>query len=71
MKKSLIIAVIIASAVVAIAACSKGPAEPAGQSVDNAGKAVVDTVTPTGPLQKAGKTVDKAANTAADSMQPS
>ena len=39
----------------------KGPAEKAGQSVDNAAQKVKDTVSPPGPAEKAGRAVDNAA----------
>jgi predicted small lipoprotein YifL len=45
---------------VSLAAChQEGPAEKAGQSLDNAGQKVQDTINPPGPAQKAGRALDK------------
>ncbi len=43
-----------------LSACSKGPAEKAGEKVDNAATAVKDAITQPGPAQKAGQKVDQA-----------
>ena len=45
-----------------LAAChQEGPAEKAGQSLDNAGQKVQDTLNPPqGPAQSAGRKVDRA-----------
>src|SRR5262245_25106928 len=41
--------------------CEKGPAERAGERVDNAARAVRDTVNPpSGPLEAAGRKIDDA-----------
>jgi hypothetical protein len=40
----------------------KGPAEKAGQSVDNAVQKAKDTISPPGPAEKAGRAVDKTLN---------
>jgi hypothetical protein len=41
--------------------CQKGPAERAGEQVDNAARAVRDTVNPpSGPLEAAGRKIDDA-----------
>ena len=60
MKKTIVAISVIAIILVALSACQKGPAEKAGQALDNTGKAVVDTVNPSGPAQKAGKKIDQA-----------
>jgi hypothetical protein len=39
---------------------NKGPAQKAGQKLDNAKEKVEDTVDPKGPSEKAGRKVDKA-----------
>jgi hypothetical protein len=38
----------------------KGPAERAGEKIDNAGKNLKDAVDPRGPAAKAGDAIDKA-----------
>ncbi len=40
----------------------KGPAEQAGQNVDNAVQKAKDTISPPGPGEKAGRAVDKTLN---------
>ena len=41
--------------------CQEGPAERAGEKVDNAARAVRDTVNPpSGPAQEAGRKIDDA-----------
>jgi hypothetical protein len=48
-------------ALVAFAGCEdKGPAEKAGQSIDQGIQNAKDAVTPPGPVEKAGRNVDKA-----------
>jgi hypothetical protein len=49
---------------IAFAGCEaeKGPAEKAGQSVDNAVQKAKDAVNPPGPGEKAGRAVDKTLN---------
>ena len=49
------------TAVIALsfAGCEKkGPAEKAGEKLDNAGKNIKDAVTPDGPAEKLGEKVD-------------
>lgn len=41
---------------------SQGPAERAGERIDNAAKDVKDAVDPRGPVEKAGAAVDNAAD---------
>ncbi|MBF5095288.1 hypothetical protein F1643_13265 [Azospirillum sp. INR13] len=46
---------------VAVAAChNEGPAERAGESIDNAGQNIKDAIDPPGPAEKAGRAVDRA-----------
>ncbi|GLR83070.1 hypothetical protein HUE56_05360 (plasmid) [Azospirillum oryzae] len=48
---------------VAVAACHKdGPAERAGESIDNAGQRVKDAIDPPGPAEKAGRAIDRTVN---------
>jgi hypothetical protein len=57
--------------VILLAGCeTQGPAEKAGESVDNATQGVQDAVTPPGPMEKAGESVDKAAEGAKDAVTP-
>ncbi len=45
----------------ALAACDdKGPAEKAGEKLDDAGQSVKDAINPPGPAEKAGRDIDKA-----------
>ncbi|HEX7776273.1 MAG TPA: hypothetical protein VF449_07075 [Parvibaculum sp.] len=45
----------------ALAGCDdKGPAEKAGEKLDDAGQSVKDAVNPPGPAEKAGRDIDKA-----------
>lgn len=49
------------SILAAFASCTKkGPAEKAGESMDEAIENVKDAVDPKGPVEKAGEKVDKA-----------
>ena len=41
-------------------ACNKGPAESAGEKIDDAAQKLKDKVDPPGPGEKAGRKVDKA-----------
>ncbi|KAA2213954.1 hypothetical protein [Teichococcus oryzae] len=44
-----------------LAACNEGPAERAGEKLDNAGAAIRDTVDPPrGPVERAGRSIDRA-----------
>jgi hypothetical protein len=46
-----------------LAACSEGPGERAGRSLDNAGAAIRDTVDPPrGPVERMGRSIDRAVN---------
>jgi predicted small lipoprotein YifL len=50
-----------AASLMALAAChQEGPAQKAGQSLDNAGQKIQDTISPPGPAESAGRKVDKA-----------
>jgi hypothetical protein len=62
MLRKMIIGMAIALPVMgALAACDdKGPAEKAGEKIDNAGEAVSDAINPPGPAEKAGRNVDDA-----------
>jgi hypothetical protein len=54
---------LLAGAVVLGAGCrSEGPAEQAGEKVDQGIQNVKDAVNPPGPVEKAGRAVDKALN---------
>jgi hypothetical protein len=45
----------------ALVACDdKGPAEKAGEKLDDAGQKVKDAIDPPGPAEKAGRSIDKA-----------
>ena len=61
MRMSLLTAA-VASMLVGLAAChQEGPAERAGQSLDNAGQSVSDALNPPqGPAQSTGRKVDRA-----------
>ena len=56
------LACVLGGAIALGAGCEaeKGPAEKAGESVDNAAKNVKNTVSPPGPMEKAGQAADKA-----------
>jgi len=57
------IGVMLGLAIIALAGCeTKGPAERAGENVDNAVQNAKDAVNPPGPVEKAGRAVDKAVN---------
>lgn len=45
-----------------VGCAEKGPAQKAGQSIDNAAQKAKDAVDPPGPVEKAGRSVDKAVN---------
>ena len=56
------LAFVLAGAFTLGAGCEseKGPAEKAGEKIDNAAKDAKDAVSPPGPGQKAGENIDKA-----------
>ena len=57
--------------VILLAGCeNSGPAEQAGQGIDNAAGEVKDAVTPAGPVEKAGESVDNAAEGVKDAVTP-
>jgi hypothetical protein len=67
MKMSLItpagLASLLIGATVFCTGCeSKGPAERAGENIDQGVQNVKDTISPPGPGEKAGREVDKALN---------
>ncbi len=49
---------------------NQGPAEQAGENIDNAARNVQDAVTPPGPVEKAGQSVDNAAEGVKDAVTP-
>ncbi len=69
MKQTIIIVTILAFAIFGLAAWQRGGVEKVGHSVDKAGKALVDTVTPAGPAQKAGRNIDNAAQSAKEALR--
>ena len=61
MKQLLLLTVCSLSILAALASCKKkGPAEKAGEKMDQAIENVKDAVDPKGPVEKAGEKVDKA-----------
>lgn len=46
----------------AMTGCQEGPAENAGEKIDQAGRNLKDAVSPPGPGEKAGRAVDDAVN---------
>jgi hypothetical protein len=58
---SKVVAVFLCGIAMGITGCvQKGPAQRAGEKIDNAADALRDTVDPPGPAQKAGRAVDRA-----------
>jgi len=52
---------LVLAATLALAGCAKkGPAEKAGEAIDNATDKVSDTLNPKGPVEKAGRAIDRA-----------
>lgn len=63
MKTKYLALVLIAPFAIATVSCEKkGPAERAGENLDNAVENVKDAVNPKGPVEKAGEKVDDALN---------
>jgi hypothetical protein len=61
MKLSLLMALCLLPITASLVSCKpKGPAEKAGESVDEAIEDVKDAVNPKGPVEKAGEKVDEA-----------
>ena len=53
-------------------ACSEqGPAEQAGEQVDEAVESIQETVDPSGPAERAGETIDDAIESIGDALSPS
>ena len=53
--------ILTAALVLSLTGCEKkGPAEKAGQKIDNAGENVKDAINPKGPAEKAGEKIDNA-----------
>jgi hypothetical protein len=61
MKPSLLMSVCLLPLMGTVVSCrEKGPAEKAGENVDEAVEKVSDAIDPKGPAEKAGEKVDKA-----------
>ncbi|HLZ64796.1 MAG TPA: hypothetical protein VKQ29_01130 [Aliidongia sp.] len=62
MTKFLRLLVLFLPVAVVAAGCDdkKGPAEKAGESIDNTVQKAKDAIDPPGPVEKAGRAVDKA-----------
>jgi len=61
LRKFVIGAAIVLPIMGALAACDdKGPAEKAGEKIDNAAQSMKDTIDPPGPAEKAGRSIDDA-----------
>ena len=62
MKRSIALAMTLAPLVLGLAAChQEGPAERAGQNLDQAGRNIGDALNPPkGPAQSAGRSIDRA-----------
>jgi hypothetical protein len=63
MSQSRLVGFVAALGVVALltSACTtKGPAQKAGEKLDDAADKVSDTVNPKGPVEKAGRAIDRA-----------
>ncbi len=61
MKPTLLLSLCLFPLVATVVSCrEKGPAEKAGESVDEVVEDVKDAVDPKGPVEKAGEKVDKA-----------
>ena len=61
-KASGLASLLLGVAVLCTGCESKGPAEKAGESIDNGVQDVKDAVIPPGPGEKAGRAVDNAIN---------
>ncbi|MBY0278598.1 hypothetical protein K2Z84_24970 [Candidatus Binatia bacterium] len=57
---TLVLAALAMAATLTACPEKKGPAEKAGEAVDNAGEKLKDAVTPDGPAEKLGEKIDKA-----------
>jgi predicted small secreted protein len=58
---TLLRAAILAVCLAGVAACNtEGPAERAGEKVDNAGQAMQDKIDPPGPVEQMGRSIDRA-----------
>ena len=63
MKPTLLLSLCLFTLVGSVVSCrEKGPAEKAGEKMDNAVDKVKDAVDPKGPVEKAGEKVDDALN---------
>jgi len=61
MKNTLIAAFCLIPLIAPLSSCKeKGPAEKAGEKLDEAGENIKDAVNPKGPVEKAGEKVDDA-----------
>jgi hypothetical protein len=61
MKKTAYLIALALGFGLAFSGCGKkGPAEKAGESLDNTGDKIHDALTPDGPGEKAGKKIDRA-----------
>lgn len=58
--KQQLFALLLALPFALVVGCSDGPAESAGESIDDAAQSVKDTFDPPGPAEKAGRNVDDA-----------
>lgn len=63
LRKTLILMAVALPVMGALAACDdKGPAEKAGEKIDNAAQSMKDAIDPPGPAEDAGRKIDKAFN---------
>ena len=69
MNMSKVLMITLLFAAFSLTGCEKGPAEKAGESIDQAADKVKDAMTPDGPMEKAGEKVDHAVDTMKDSVK--
>lgn len=65
------LAAVVLGGVVTLVGCEpKGPAEKAGEKIDNAARETKDTLDPRGPAEKVGDKIDKGVENLKDKLDP-
>jgi len=69
-KKILKLLVLLSFSAVLLACSEQGPAERAGEEVDEAAESIQESVDPDGPAERAGEAIDDAMESIGDVLDP-
>lgn len=71
MKKCLYFVVLLGFSGLLLACSEQGPAEQAGEQVDETVDSIQETLDPSGPAERAGEAIDDAIESIGDALSPS